>query len=82
MKKYLYTLVNKISQYSESSLETLVTYHSNCNAIVFRCYSEEYMVLEAEPLNSLIYIVFVCLFVCQFVFFLLENKNLDRLNLC
>ena len=67
MKKYLYTLVNKISQYSESSLETLVTYHSNCNAIVFRCYSEEYMVLEAEPLNSLICIVFVCLFVCLFV---------------
>ena len=43
------------------------------------------MVLEVEPLNSLIYIVFVCLF-ARFVFFLLENKNLfknlDRLNLC
>ena len=60
-------------------------YHSNCNAMVCRCYGEEYMVLEAEPRNSLIYIVFVCLFV-RFVFFLLENKNLfknlDRLNLC
>ena len=60
-------------------------YHSNCNAMVCRCYSEEYMVLEAEPLNSLIYIVFVCLF-SRFAFFLLENKNLfknlDRLNLC
>ena len=44
------------------------------------------MVLEAEPLNSLIYIVFVCLFVPFVFFFLLENKNLfknlDRLNLC
>ena len=43
------------------------------------------MVLEAEPLNSLIYIVFVCLF-SRFAFLLLENKNLfknlDRLNLC
>ena len=42
------------------------------------------MVLEAEPLNTLIYIVFVCLFVC--LFFSLENKNLfknlNRLNLC
>ena len=39
------------------------------------------MVLEAEPLNTLIYIVFVCLFV-----FSLGNKNLfenlNSLNLC
>ena len=72
MKKILYTLVNKISQHSESSLETWVPYHSNCNAMVCRCYSEEYMVLEAEPLNSLIYIVFVCLF-ARFVFFFVRK---------
>ena len=29
----LYTLANKIGQRSESSLETLVPYHSNCNAM-------------------------------------------------